>query len=139
MLTYRERGQSVAELAMLLPLLLLIVLGCLDLGRAFSIRMALVNGTREGARLASLYPYGDPTDPFMDLQTMVTARTREDILAQGLDESKLGIQISYVTRNKGDPIKVTAAYTMEVFTSFLFGGKPVVIKASNQMAIIGGM
>lgn len=46
------RGQSVAEIALLLPLLLMLVLGALDLGRAFYFGAAVANASRVGAQYA---------------------------------------------------------------------------------------
>ena len=46
MTSRNETGQASAELGLMLPLLLLILLGCIDLGRAFSVWMTLANGTR---------------------------------------------------------------------------------------------
>ena len=46
------RGQSVAELALLLPLLLMLVLGALDLGRGFYYSSAVANACRVGAQYA---------------------------------------------------------------------------------------
>ncbi|EKD59124.1 MAG: Flp pilus assembly TadE-like protein [uncultured bacterium] len=50
------------ELALLLPLLLLIVFGITEFGRAFYIKNALTNAAREGARRASV----TTTDPTVD-------------------------------------------------------------------------
>lgn len=53
----RERkGQALVEFALVLPLLLLIVFGVLDLGRAFYVSVVLANAAREGARYASRHP-----------------------------------------------------------------------------------
>ena len=49
-----ERGQGTAELAIVIPLLALIAFGALDLGRVFSVQIALVNAAREGARFCAL-------------------------------------------------------------------------------------
>jgi hypothetical protein len=50
----RRRGQSLVEFAILLPLLVLIVFGVLDLGRAFFALITITNAAREGARFAVL-------------------------------------------------------------------------------------
>jgi Flp pilus assembly protein TadG len=49
-----ERGQSLVELALAFPLLLLILLGLADFGRAFFYTSAIANAAREGAAYASL-------------------------------------------------------------------------------------
>jgi Flp pilus assembly protein TadG len=44
----RRRGQALAELALLLPVLLVMTVGVVDLARAFTGYVALTNGIREG-------------------------------------------------------------------------------------------
>ena len=51
-----ERGQGILELALVLPFLLLIVLGVLDLGRIFFETIGLTNAAREGVRYLTLHP-----------------------------------------------------------------------------------
>ena len=45
----RSRGQSIVELALVLPVLLVLVLAAVDLGRIFFARIAVANAAREGA------------------------------------------------------------------------------------------
>jgi len=52
----RSRGQSLAELAISLPLLLLVMLGTIDLGRAYFDYIEMRNGAFEGARYGSQNP-----------------------------------------------------------------------------------
>jgi Flp pilus assembly protein TadG len=52
----RERGQSFVELAMALVILLLLVGGVVDLGRAFFSFMALRDSVQEGALYGSINP-----------------------------------------------------------------------------------
>ena len=47
------KGQSLVELALVLPVLLLLVLAAVDLGRIFFARIAVANAAREGAYEAS--------------------------------------------------------------------------------------
>lgn len=50
----RSRGQSLIELGLILPVLLIMLLGLMDLGRAFVIGIAVQGGVMEAARLASV-------------------------------------------------------------------------------------
>lgn len=56
-----ERGQAIIELAMTLPLLLLVVLGIFDFGFMFQRYEVVTNAAREGARVGVLpdYQLGD--------------------------------------------------------------------------------
>jgi Flp pilus assembly protein TadG len=47
-----EKGAAAVEFAIILPLLLLIIAGIVDFGRAFFTQVVLTNAAREGARAA---------------------------------------------------------------------------------------
>jgi Flp pilus assembly protein TadG len=53
----RDRGAAAVEFALLLPLLLLIVFGLIDFGRALNAQITLTQAAREGARLDALGSY----------------------------------------------------------------------------------
>ena len=48
----RDAGQSLAEFAILLPILIGVVIGIFEFGRAWNVDQVLTNAAREGARLA---------------------------------------------------------------------------------------
>lgn len=48
-----SRGQAVVEFAFILPVFLLLVLGTIEIGRAFVFGVAVQDGAREGARLGA--------------------------------------------------------------------------------------
>jgi Flp pilus assembly protein TadG len=50
----RDRGATAVEFALVLPLLLLIVFGIIDFGRALNAQVTLTEAAREGVRLAAL-------------------------------------------------------------------------------------
>lgn len=52
----RERGQSLVELAIALIILILLLMGVIDLGRAFFTFMTLRDAAQEGAAYGSLFP-----------------------------------------------------------------------------------
>ena len=49
-------GQSIVEFALILPGMLMLVMGVLEIGRLFYIKVALQNAAREGAYFLSYYP-----------------------------------------------------------------------------------
>ena len=49
-----ERGQALLEMALTLPLLLLVSVAIFELGRAYQTQQILTNAAREGARMAVL-------------------------------------------------------------------------------------
>ena len=52
----RRRGQGLVELAVMTPILLLMLLGVLDLGRLFFSYIQITNGVREGAGFGAHLP-----------------------------------------------------------------------------------
>ena len=55
-----DRGASAVELAIVLPVLLLVLGGIIDFGLAFTTQMAVTQAAREGARMVALnYSAGD--------------------------------------------------------------------------------
>lgn len=50
----RERGAAMVEFALVVPLLLLIVMGIVDVGRAYLVQTSVSNAAREGVRVMAL-------------------------------------------------------------------------------------
>jgi Flp pilus assembly protein TadG len=53
-----DRGAAAVELALVLPILLLVVFGIIDFGRAYNAQVTLTQAAREGVRLAALNQSG---------------------------------------------------------------------------------
>ncbi len=64
-----------AELAVLFPLLMLLIIGSLDIARAYNAYVAISNAAREGARYAAQHP----TD-----QGGITARVNQELNQSGI-------------------------------------------------------
>lgn len=50
----KERGAAAVEMAIVLPLLLLIIGGIVDFGRAYYLNSVITNASREGARMVAM-------------------------------------------------------------------------------------
>ena len=50
----KERGAAAVEMAIVLPLLLLVVGGLVDFGRAYYLNSVIANASREGARMVAM-------------------------------------------------------------------------------------
>ena len=53
-MAWDERGQSLVELALSLPILVFLLLGGADMARAYAIQLAVQNGARAGAEAAAI-------------------------------------------------------------------------------------
>jgi hypothetical protein len=60
-----DRGQSTVEFGLSAVLLLFLLLGLIDLGRAFYFAVALQSASREGARQASWFDPSTGTNPYL--------------------------------------------------------------------------
>jgi Flp pilus assembly protein TadG len=56
-------GQSLVEMAMVLPVLAFLTFGLVDFGRAYYFQVSVTNAAREGARVAILNIYTGPQNP----------------------------------------------------------------------------
>ena len=57
-----ERGSNLVEMALIAPVLLIILFGIADVGRAFSGYITMTNAVREGARYAARRPFPRETE-----------------------------------------------------------------------------
>jgi hypothetical protein len=69
-----ERGQSLIEMALILPLLVLIVIGTLEFGFVFDHHLTLEYATREGARAGAALAHGGVGPPGCDGASEVDPR-----------------------------------------------------------------
>lgn len=110
-----EKGQTMVEFALLLPVLLLIVIGIIEFGFMFSGYLTLSNASREAVRTVSLG------------ETDAVASQRAKDVALTLDPSKMNVSISpaFAMRDRGDSTTVSIVYEYDFLTPFMeaiFGG-----------------
>jgi Flp pilus assembly protein TadG len=91
-----ERGANLVEMALILPLLLLLLAGVVDIGRAYHTYITIINAAREGAR----YGVNRPWDT-SGIQTMVRNE------AQNSNVNLSGATITVSNGGTGNPIRVT--------------------------------
>jgi len=120
-----KRGQSAVEFAIILPLLMLILFGVLDLGRVFFAAITIANAARAGARYAAQHP----TDTN---GTKAVAQAE----AQGQGITIYGPTAVSVTCPQGcgsnQPIQVTVTYSVTLMMGFVLPS-PVTLSNSVQM------
>jgi Flp pilus assembly protein TadG len=108
----KQVGQSLVEFALLLPILLLILAGVLDLGRMFYSYVAVTDAAAEGASYAAIYP--NDTTGILD---------RVQSASGGLvviDRSLVSVSCpSCPTIATGDRITVTVVYSYTLATPFI--------------------
>ena len=136
--TGREHGQSAVELALTLPMLLLIVLGTLDLGRALFAYVAVTNAAREGARFATDHPTN---------AAGITQRVDQEIGCTGCvaivyacSKYADNSAVACGSAENGDRVGVQVSYDFELISSSLLPfGNSITLSNYAIMAITNGL
>jgi Flp pilus assembly protein TadG len=125
-----QKGQSLVEVAIAMPLLILIVAGILDLGRAYFTYIALTDAAAEGAAYAAIHP----TD---QVQIIERAADNSNGLVT-LAPEMVTIDVGSLTA--GSPITVSVEIEYEVITPIIQALVPdgtLTMRASVAQSIIG--
>jgi Flp pilus assembly protein TadG len=99
-----ERGQSLVEFALIVPLFLLLMFAIVDFGMGFYSWITVTNAAREGARIGAVGA---------DSAT-ITQRVKDT--AGSLNNSNLTISVSNAKGNSGETVGVTANYQYTLIT-----------------------
>ncbi len=118
-----ERGQSMVELALSFVILLVLLAGTVDLGRAFFTWLQMRDAAQEGASYASVCPTGN-----------VTSR----VLASLNPPSDFSVNVSS-NNTKGATKTVTVSTDLPIITPFLstvLGSPSIHIKATIKDTVL---
>ena len=127
-----SRGQSLAEFAIVLPLLLIIGLGTVDFGRVFFAYISVTNAARNGAQYAASDP--EHLDDLTGIQNAALADTGEL-----LDRSSTNPNVTLATGNdsQGYPYaEVQVSYTFS--TLFPWPGLPTSMNVERTVRAMVG-
>lgn len=112
-----QRGQELAEFAIIVPLLLLIAFGVLDLGRALYAVISITNVAREGARYGVDFNWQD--DPistgYSEIQTVAFLEAQDS----ALDSNLLTVTPNCGTCDENTTLTVTVNYDFNLIMGFL--------------------
>ena len=108
-----QRGQELAEYALLLPVFLLLVMVIVDMGRATYYYSVVQNAAREGARAGVVL---DPDDPLWEEKVEDAARQK----AIGLHTDRVAVVSSLVEQDPYLLVKVGITYQFQP-VSFIIG------------------
>lgn len=122
-----KKGQALVELALVMPILILLLSGIFEFGRIFSAELIVTHCAREGARLGSVGA----------LDSDIINRVQNT--ASGLDTSQLAIVISPTegNRERGSEVNVSVDYSVNIVTPFIsvITGESVNVEASSSMRV----
>lgn len=124
-----ERGANLVEMALVTGLLLLLLMGVADFGRAFNNYIIITNAAREGARYASRYPH---------LPDQIRAATIREAADSGVTLAGGDITIVGLNAGPGSPIEVRVEYQFPTIMGGLIGLEDLTLRSRTQMVIFGG-
>ena len=113
-----DNGVVSVELVLVLPLLLLLIFGMIQFGRAYNAKVELTSAVRDGVRALALGS-ADPEE------TTIEA-------APGLDPDTITVETSGDPCTAGDEAWVTAAYDFDLVIPF-WGDDTITIGAKGVM------
>src|SRR4051794_19754534 len=150
-----SRGTALAELALVLPLLLLLIMGTLDFGKAFNEWIDETHLANEGARLAAVGYLASGCTSAANPNTCITQQIQGDTSIPELKNGRVltpyaaaqgaaRVCISYPTNpatnshgQVGDPVLVTVATTYHwlnyLVRTIPFPATPIVGKATMRL------
>ncbi len=120
-----NRGQALVEIALVLPLLLLIIFGIIEFGRIFSAQLTLTHASREGARAGAL---GNSNTEIVEI---VSSSSYPLEIGAGSVE----ITPDENSRFTGDSLTVEINSSVSIYTPFLNGllENPFPVSAKTTM------
>jgi Flp pilus assembly protein TadG len=128
--TNRDRGSELIELAIVMPIFLVIICAIVDFAFLFQRWEVVTNATREGARLSTLLsPYQIPND--------VTLRVQAYLNAGGLSGAPT-VTVTDTTQTLGTgTVKMRRVHVLYP-TSFIFIPYNINLQSVSEMRIEGG-
>lgn len=103
------RGQALVELALVLPLLILLLFGTMEFGRIFHSYLALANASREGAR-AGIVGADDAG---------IRTKVKDVAASLELEDSQIDITPGQDSRSRGVPLTIQVDYQVNLLTPVL--------------------
>ena len=130
-----EDGQALVEFALVLPVLVLLLFGMLDFGKAYNYWNDANHLTAEAARFAVVNRKPDPGNAAtLQMQIRQQADTVE-LRNGGLSATAGQVCVTFPngTSNVGDPVRVTMEFTYDFLAMLDFASKT--ITASSTMRL----
>lgn len=131
--TYHRLGAAALELALILPVLLLLTLGAVDYGRFSHSWIAVANAARAGAGFASVQPVSPTSQGAWQAGIRLAAQSELEGLP-GFDPSQMTVNAEIIQDGGGrQRAVVTVGYPFR--TLFPWGGIPATLMLQQSTAM----
>ena len=139
----RSRGQSIVELALILPVLMLLVGSALDLGRMFYSQITITNAAREGAYEAAYSPTSfTPNASCNAADNRIMCRVLNEAKGSFVSVNKADVSVACsntCAKGIGSTVTVTVLGRFSLLTPLMapfFGGNNVTLTSTASAQII---
>lgn len=132
-----EQGQSLVEFALMLPVLVILLVGTIDVARGLQAYVSVANAVREGAREAAVHgsASGSQWGPAANDANVVTAvRGR----VAGIPTQDIAVTSSWPSGNnaRGSEVVVAASHTFRPIAFAFVGGATMSFSSTTRMRIL---
>ncbi len=100
-----KKGQSMVEMALILPVILLLFLGMFEFSRIFGSYLLVNHASREAARMASI----GKTDE------EITANVTSKVSVLDVSDLQVTLTPAYGSRMTGDDVRVHITYKVQIY------------------------
>ncbi len=130
-LLHDDAGASAVQFAFVAPILILMTLGIIDMGRLGLAATAMRNGAIEAARYASLRGAASPTPATLPA---IVAVAKDQ--AVGVPPDDLSVSVAWSPDNKsGSQVRVQLSYTFSPFIAALIPLPDIPLARSSAMVV----
>ncbi len=140
--SHRSRGQALVELALVTPILLLLLLGAIDLGRLFYARITVANAAREAAMVAASTPTSYTAGAACSASNRVMCAATRESSGSFVTVAPADVVLACApscAKTNGNRVTVTVTGHFEVLTPIIWvftGGPNVTFNQSATADII---
>jgi hypothetical protein len=136
-----ESGQSLVEFSLMVVALTTLLVGLLDLGRAYFTYLALKDAASEGAYFGSVFPQcASAADDDCAAPNNIEYRVRNTAPGGGLvNWGTVDIEVEAPDTTPGQTLTVTVAYEYDIITPFvgaIVGGQSIALGAESVAVIV---
>ncbi|MBM7557196.1 TadE/TadG family type IV pilus assembly protein [Halanaerobacter jeridensis] len=122
-----ETAQAMVELALVLPVLLLVLFGIVEFGRIFHSYLVIANAARVGARVGAIE----------NNDSQIVSAVNNAVAPSNFDVNRLNINItpSQSNRSSGDSLTVEVEYGVDLFVPLITNLLPDPFPISSTMVM----
>ncbi len=126
-----QKGTAAVEFAIVLPVLVLLIFGCIEFGLLLYNKQVITNASREGARAGIVSQSPRATEE--DIKGIVKTYCGDNLITFGDKATALGVNAAAAGTSFGDDLTVLVQYRYDFLVLTNLGFAPVVLNSQTVM------